>query len=264
MVRNALTPDLFENEMRYVILGLLWSAWCFVHSVLISLTVTEYLKQRFQAWFRYYRLIYNGFALASLLPIAIYTYSVQTEPLFRWEAYLRLVQFLLVFISLFLFLSGSRHYDALQFLGIRESKQSNSCPVLTENCELDTTGVLGRYTPSLVCRGHSPCLGSGPGSFRNHNERNNHRLLHHWNVSGRTQTLHSVRPNIYGVSAKDIHVFSREVVEIKDEDERSHASLKAVSKSLDDSVCRKQIVFIAQCPGASSCVGGYSYQYKVR
>ena len=129
--------------MRYVILGLLWFAWCFLHSALISLTVTEYLKQRFQALFRYYRLIYNGFALASLLPIAIYTYSVQTEPLFRWDAYLRPVQFLLVFISLFLFLSGARHYDALQFLGIRELRQSNSCPVLTENCELDTTGVLG-------------------------------------------------------------------------------------------------------------------------
>jgi protein-S-isoprenylcysteine O-methyltransferase Ste14 len=128
--------------MRYIILVLLWSAWCFVHSALISPTVTGYLKHRLQDAFRYYRLIYNGFSLASLVPIAIYTYSVQTEPLFRWEAYLRLVQFLLVFISLFLFLSGSRHYDALQFLGIRELRQSNSCPVLTENCELDTTGVL--------------------------------------------------------------------------------------------------------------------------
>ena len=128
--------------MRYVTLVLLWSAWCFVHSALISLTVTEHLKHRFQAAFRYYRLIYNGFAVASLVPIAIYTYSVQSEPLFRWEAYLRLPQFLLVCVSLSLFLSGSRHYDALQFLGIRELKQSNSCPVLTENCELDTTGVL--------------------------------------------------------------------------------------------------------------------------
>ena len=128
--------------MRYVILVLLWSAWCFVHSALISLTLTQYLKRRFQDPFRYYRLIYNGFALASLVPIAIYTYSVRTEPLFRWEAYLRPVQFLLLLISLFLFLSGSRHYDALQFLGIRELRRSNSCPVLTENCELDTTGVL--------------------------------------------------------------------------------------------------------------------------
>lgn len=131
------------KEMKYVILAFLWSAWCFVHSALISLSVTEYLKYRFQDAFRYYRLIYNGFALVTLIPIAIYTYSIETEPLFRWEAYLRLVQFLLVFISLLLFLSGARHYDALQFLGIRQLSELNSCSALTEDCELDTTGVLG-------------------------------------------------------------------------------------------------------------------------
>ena len=101
---------------------------------------------------------------------------------------------------------------------------------------------LKRYTPSLVRRGHFPCLGQDPGYFRNHNERNNHWVLYHWNVSGRTQTLRSVRRSIQGISEHDIHVFSREVVDIKDEDQRSHASLEAVSESRDDCMCRKWTV----------------------
>jgi len=129
--------------MKYIVLTILWSAWCFLHSALISLTVTEYIRHRFKGAFRYYRVCYNGMSLATLIPVAIYTYSVQSEPLFRWEASFRVIHFVLLFISLFLFFSGARHYDTLQFLGIRQLRQSNSCTLLTEDCELDSTGILG-------------------------------------------------------------------------------------------------------------------------
>lgn len=129
--------------MKYILLAILWSAWCFLHSALISLTVTEYIRHRFKGAFRYYRVCYNGLSLATLIPVAIYTYSVQSEPLFRWEGSFRVIQIILLFISLFLFLSGVIHYDALQFFGIRQLRQSNSCTLVTRNCELDSTGLLG-------------------------------------------------------------------------------------------------------------------------
>jgi len=53
-----------------------------------------------------------------------------------------MLQIFLLLVSTFLFVSGARHYDALQFLGIRQLTQSDSCAVLTENCELNTTGIL--------------------------------------------------------------------------------------------------------------------------
>ena len=129
--------------MKYVILTFIWSTWCLLHSVLISRAVTEYLKHRLEEGFRYYRLIYNGLALVTLIPVAMYTYSIQTEPFFSWEGAWRVIQFVLLSFSFFLFLSGLWHYDALQFLGIRQLKQSNSCSVLTEDCDLDTMGILG-------------------------------------------------------------------------------------------------------------------------
>jgi protein-S-isoprenylcysteine O-methyltransferase Ste14 len=129
--------------MKYLTLAVLWSAWCFLHSALISLRVTGYLKHRFGDRFRYYRLVYNGLALITLIPVALYTYSVRSEPLFSWEGYWRVVQIVLLVASLFLFLSGGRHYDALAFLGVRQLKKRDSCIGLTETCALDTRGILG-------------------------------------------------------------------------------------------------------------------------
>ena len=129
--------------MKYVNLAFIWFAWCFIHSALISETVTGYFRHRFAAHFRYHRLVYNGVAVFTLLPVVLYTTSLQTHPLFCWQGYWRGIQFLLIFIPFLLFLSGSRYYDALSFLGVRQLRQSNSCIGMTENCELETTGLLG-------------------------------------------------------------------------------------------------------------------------
>jgi protein-S-isoprenylcysteine O-methyltransferase Ste14 len=129
--------------MDYVILSILWMVWCALHSLLISTPVTTYLQDRWGNRFHYYRLIYNGVALASLLPIVLFAYGLRAEPLFRWEGEWRVMQYLLVFSALFLFVAGARHYDALQFIGLRQIKQMDSCTLLTEDCELDTKGILG-------------------------------------------------------------------------------------------------------------------------
>jgi len=129
--------------MKYAFLALIWLTWCYVHSVLISLTVTGYLKHRLGDRFRYYRVVYNGLALSTLIPVALYAYSIRSEPLFSWEGYWRVIQAFLLAASLFLFVAGGRHYDGLTFLGLRQLRDRSSCTGLTETCELNTRGVLG-------------------------------------------------------------------------------------------------------------------------
>ena len=129
--------------MKYTLLALIWLMWCFFHSALISLTVTGYLKHRLGDRFRYYRLIYNGLALVTLIPVILCTHSVQTQPLFSWEGYWRVVQVFLLAASLFLLLAGGRHYDGLTFLGLRQLRDRSSCTGLTQTCGLDTRGILG-------------------------------------------------------------------------------------------------------------------------
>jgi protein-S-isoprenylcysteine O-methyltransferase Ste14 len=129
--------------MQVTLLALMWLVWCFLHSALISIRVTGYLKRRLGDRFRYSRLAYNMFSLVTLVPVALYAYSIASEPLFSWEGYWRVLQALLLAASLFLFLAGARHYDGLSFLGLRQLRSRSSCVGLTETCGLDTKGIMG-------------------------------------------------------------------------------------------------------------------------
>jgi protein-S-isoprenylcysteine O-methyltransferase Ste14 len=128
--------------MQYILLVILWITWCAFHSALISLTVTEPLRKRFPSFFRFYRVLYNIFAFAALLPVLFYTYSQRGAPIVTWEGPWRIVPFLLGAAALFFFVAGARRYDFFQFLGLRQIKDNKACSVLTDDCSLDTGGVL--------------------------------------------------------------------------------------------------------------------------
>ena len=127
---------------RYVVLISLWGAWCFLHSFMITPTVTGFVQKRFEKAYRYYRIFYNFIALATLTPVLVYSFSIKGLPIFRWEGPFRIVQVLLLFSALLLFIGGSRRYDLNQFLGIRQVRENSACSVLTDDCRLDTGGIL--------------------------------------------------------------------------------------------------------------------------
>jgi protein-S-isoprenylcysteine O-methyltransferase Ste14 len=52
-------------------------------------------------------------------------------------------QVFLLAIVVLLFFAGARHYDMLQFLGLRQIRRGISHSALTETGKLDTTGILG-------------------------------------------------------------------------------------------------------------------------
>lgn len=128
---------------RYVWLVLLWATWCFLHSFMIAPRVTEFVRKRSEKAYRYYRIFYNLIAFVTLIPVLIYSFSIKAQPLFRWEGPFRIVQGLLVASAFLLFIGGAGRYDLLQFLGIRQVRENNACSTLTNDCRLDTGGILG-------------------------------------------------------------------------------------------------------------------------
>jgi protein-S-isoprenylcysteine O-methyltransferase Ste14 len=131
------------DHMKYWILSAIVSAWCFLHSAMISISVTEYLKRSLGPGFRYYRFCYNVFSVLTLVPVVLFAYSVRTQPIFSWDGYLRIVQVLLLGTSFWLFYLGARHYDARQLLGIKQIQEGTSDKAITDSGKLDTSGVLG-------------------------------------------------------------------------------------------------------------------------
>jgi protein-S-isoprenylcysteine O-methyltransferase Ste14 len=108
----------------YAVLG--WLAWCTLHSTLISIPVTEYLKRKLGERFRFYHLFYNAFSLATLIPLLLYSASIRQEPVFRWEGPLGIIPYLLLATSIGLFIIGGRNYSLFQFLGIAQIKRGGT------------------------------------------------------------------------------------------------------------------------------------------
>ena len=106
--------------MEYTLLIFAWCLWCLLHSALISLTVTNYLKEKLGGKYKFYRLAYNLFALATLIPLILYESILRSQPIFRWDGMLLIVRMLLLGTAGGLFLSGALKFDMLHFLGIRQ------------------------------------------------------------------------------------------------------------------------------------------------
>lgn len=128
--------------MEYLILAMLWMIWCTIHSATISITVTSFLKGRLGSSYRMFRMVYNLLAIATLMPVLLYSHSIQSEMVFRWEGFFRIPRTVLILAAVSLFLAGGRHYDALQFLGIRQIRDGKTEPGLTSSGRLDTSGIL--------------------------------------------------------------------------------------------------------------------------
>jgi protein-S-isoprenylcysteine O-methyltransferase Ste14 len=110
---------------------------------MISVTATSYLKRRAGRSYRFYRLFFNFVAFVTLVPVILYVQSVRGPVVFYWEGLLVIVQILLVVVAILLFLTGARHYDMLQLVGIRQIRRGTSYGALTENGTLATRGVHG-------------------------------------------------------------------------------------------------------------------------
>jgi protein-S-isoprenylcysteine O-methyltransferase Ste14 len=110
---------------------------------MISISVTDYFKKLLGPNYRFYRIFFNIISVLTLIPVALFAYSVQTPAIFQWNGYLRLGQVLLLGMAVWFFFLGGRHYDIGQVLGIKQIREGTADLAITDTGELDTSGVLG-------------------------------------------------------------------------------------------------------------------------
>ncbi|MDK9706900.1 MAG: hypothetical protein OEL83_07590 [Desulforhopalus sp.] len=127
-----------------IVLAVLWMSWCAVHSLLIDTSVSSWVKVRQPRLVCWYRLLYNGLALATFLPLAAYTHLLDGGVVFRWPGWGgALARILLLGTALLLFRGGARLYDFRSFLGIDQLRQGNSSVLLSTNHGFLPVGVFG-------------------------------------------------------------------------------------------------------------------------
>lgn len=130
------------SHTDYILLAILAIVWCVLHSWLISVSVTEYLKQKLGSDYRFYRLFFNGFSLVSLTAVIGYRYLIKGDVIFDWDGYLRIIQIIMVVLGVLLFLLGAQKYDARRFMGLTQLNEDVTKQGLTSSGELDTSGIL--------------------------------------------------------------------------------------------------------------------------
>lgn len=127
---------------NYLILSISLIVWCTIHSTLISNQFISLVGTKTGSMTRFYRLFFNLFSLVTFIPIILFSISIKGENFFRWTGYLQFIRGIAIFTSLYLFYAGAKHYDALQFLGIRQMKNFSNHKALTDSGNLNISGIL--------------------------------------------------------------------------------------------------------------------------
>ena len=128
--------------LRHILLSIALILWCFLHSALISVTLVQALQKRLGSAFKFYRLFYNLVAALSLIPVYLLMRSMPAVPLFQWSGVWIIVQMALLAGGAFLLVAGSRVYDGMQFLGLRQIFSARHDIGLTESGGLHISGIL--------------------------------------------------------------------------------------------------------------------------
>ena len=122
---------------EFLILGLCWIAYGTVHSLLAAPTIADRIKHWWRAAAACYRLTYNLVSVVGLIPILLFSSSIQVSPMLQWMWPYTVIQYLCWGIGILFFVLGMREYDGREFLGIRQvtayrtGSHDISPPVLT-------------------------------------------------------------------------------------------------------------------------------------
>ncbi len=103
-----------------ILLALLWTSWCILHSLLITTAVNQWIIQKGGRYLGLYRMGYILFSILTLIPILYYQYSLPQQLLFSWNGPLRPIQAALLLYAAILFWSGKKNYDMDFFLGLTQ------------------------------------------------------------------------------------------------------------------------------------------------
>jgi protein-S-isoprenylcysteine O-methyltransferase Ste14 len=119
-----------------------WALWCTLHSGLIARPVTDWLRKRLGARFGCYRLAYNAFSAASLLPLAALHWRLMGPPLLRYRGAWIVLALILNASAALLFVLGARAYGMADFMGVRSARAAWRGEPLAEVPSFSTRGIL--------------------------------------------------------------------------------------------------------------------------
>ena len=107
--------------MKYVLIALLWSGYCALHSYLISIRFTNLMSRLLKSYYAFYRLFYVLISFVLLVPLIRYSAQIDSTIIINWGSTFTIIRYILTSSSLLLFFwAFFFDYDSLSFFGIRQ------------------------------------------------------------------------------------------------------------------------------------------------
>ncbi len=128
--------------MDYLIIALMWIAYCLFHSFLISTSFTNLMTRLLKNYYAFYRMFFVFISLVLLIPLISYTDQLDSNIIITYSPPLNIVRYTLTLGSLLMFFwAFFFNYDSLSFFGIRQIL--NFGKKINPSEELKRDGLLG-------------------------------------------------------------------------------------------------------------------------
>ena len=130
--------------MEYLLIILLWTGYCSLHSFLISIRFTNLMTRLLKNYYAFYRLFYISISFVLLVPLINYTAQTDNKVIITYSSPFDIIQYVLVYGSLLMFFwAFFFNYDSLSFFGIRQILNFGKPKKINQSGELKKNGLLG-------------------------------------------------------------------------------------------------------------------------
>ena len=130
--------------MDYLLIALMWTGYCALHSFLISIRFTNLMKRSLKDFYAFYRLFYNVISVVLLIPLIIYSVQLEGEPIINYSFPLTIIRYVLISISILIVVKAFFFdYDFLAFFGIRQLMAFGKNKSTEHSNEIKKKGLLG-------------------------------------------------------------------------------------------------------------------------
>jgi protein-S-isoprenylcysteine O-methyltransferase Ste14 len=130
--------------MKYLIIILLWTGYCALHSYLISIRFTGFLTRLLKSYYSFYRLFYIIISLVLLIPLINYSAQLADPVIITYVFPFSVIRYALMYGSLIMFFwAFFINYDSLSFFGIRQILGFLKIAKINPSEKIKKNGLLG-------------------------------------------------------------------------------------------------------------------------
>ena len=130
--------------MKYLLVALMWTGYCSLHSYLISIRFTNMMMRLLKNYYAFYRLSYVLISVILLFPIINITAELDNDIIITYTLPWSIVRYALILCSLLIFLKAFIFdYDTLSFFGIRQILNFRGKKINNPGEGIKKSGLLG-------------------------------------------------------------------------------------------------------------------------